>query len=99
LELMGLGFGDWGLGIGDWRLGIGDWGLDQNGFVKHKTKNWKTKTLKKLPTHGCPTPPYPLFDTPPPVKPPRKISVQVTVGFVVARRIVGKVWLIFVEQD
>ena len=63
-----------GLGIGDWGLGIVDWGLGQNGFVHTKPKHWK-----KLSTDAQ-LPPYPLFGTPPPVKPPRKIYVQVTVG-------------------
>ena len=85
---MGLGIGDWGLEIGDW--------------IKMDSSNTKPKIGKpniEKTSHGCPTPPYPLFDTPPPAKPPRKISVQVTVGLSSQDELWGKVWLIFVKQD
>ena len=90
---MGLGIGDWGLGIGDWRLGIGSKWIRQTQNQKLENQN-----IEKT-SHGCPTPPYPLFDTPPPAKPPRKISVQVTVGLSSQDELWGKVWLIFVKQD
>ena len=76
---MGLGIGDWGLRIGDCGLGIVDWGLWIGDWVKMDSSNTKPKHWKKLSTDAQ-LPPYPLFGTPPPVKPPRKIYVQVTVG-------------------
>jgi hypothetical protein len=88
LELMGLGIGDWGLWIG-----IVDWGLGQNGFVQHKTK-----TLKKT-FHGCPTPPIPLIWHTSASETPTQNICPGYRGFVVARRIAGKVWLIFIKQD
>ena len=41
--------------------------------------NGKSKHWKKLPTDAQ-LPTCPTFGTPPPVKPPHKISIQVTVG-------------------
>ena len=89
----GLGIADWGLWIGDWGLGIVDWGLGQNGFVQHKTK-----TLEKT-FHGCPTPPIPLIWHTSASETPTQNICPGYRGFVVARRIAGKVWLIFIKQD
>jgi hypothetical protein len=95
LELMGLGIGDWGLGIVDWGLGIEDCGLGigSNGFVQHKTK-----TLEKT-FHGCPTPSIPLIWHTSASETPTQNICPGYRGFVVARRIAGKVWLIFIKQD
>ena len=92
---MGLGIGDWGLGIVDWGLWIGDCGL---GIGSKWIRPHKTKTLEKT-FHGCPTPPIPLIWHTSASETPTQNICPGYRGFVVARRIAGKVWLIFIKQD